>query len=279
MVNQTLQHQGLLWIVGMIGVLWGGSNVGGAFSTCFQAIFETQGRNFFKEKLLDVVMIFVFTALMLVILVTTSAGAILNRLISGFPLPGAAQFVIGTGISLGAAFLLFSSIYLAFPNIQPRFKLPDVFSGALLASVLFVIISYIWPIYAGFAHFHRYGAILFPILVLTAWIYFFSMIALLGAEVAAVRALRRAKAEGEPVGPPPGESVPQHAVLRETRPTAESNQEREVAASPDGRSSSAEQSRRGADQAELAVGSCKDRVAGRKLRTALHALGVPIHSR
>lgn len=225
LVHTSLQHQGLLWIVGLIGALWGGSNVGGAYSTAFQAIFETQGRNFIKEKLLDVVMIFVFTALMLVILVATGAGSMLSRLFAGFPLPGVVQFVIGTAISLGAAFLLFASIYLSYPNIQPKFKLRDIWPGAIVAAVLFEIITYIWPIYAHFSNFNRYGAIFVPILVLTAWIYFFSMISLIGAEVAAVRTIRAAKSEGQSIGPPPGESVPQHDVLRETRPASKGSKQ------------------------------------------------------
>jgi len=75
---------GLLSIIGVLGVLWGGSNVGGAISTVFQPIFHVKGRSFLVEKLIDVGMIIVFTALMLVIIGATAAGALLNRLISSF---------------------------------------------------------------------------------------------------------------------------------------------------------------------------------------------------
>ena len=199
-VRASTQHAGLLGIIGLLGVLWGGSNIGGAFSTAFQAIFEVNGRNFFKEKLIDIVMIFVFTALMLVILVATSAGAILDRLFSSLPLPGVAQFIIGTAISLLAAFLLFATIYMAFPNIQPRFRIRNVWPGAALAAVLFQILTYIWPLYAHFSNFHKYGAILASLLVLTAWIYFFSMISMIGAEVVAISAINDAKRRGESIG-------------------------------------------------------------------------------
>jgi membrane protein len=213
-VRTSTQHAGLFGIIGFLGILWGGSNVGGSLSTAFQAIFEVNGRNFFKEKLLDVGMIFVFTALMIVILVGTTAGALLNKLFASFPLPGVTQFIIGTAISLIAAFLLFASIYLAFPNIQPHLRLNNVWRGALLSAVLFQILSYIWPIYANFSHFQRYGAVFFPILVLTAWIYFFSMITMFGAELVAVGAIREAQSQDESVGPSPQNNVPQHEVLR-----------------------------------------------------------------
>lgn len=214
MVQASIKHGGILGLIGFVGVLWGGSNVGGSFSTAFQSIFEVQGRSFIKEKLLDIGMIFVFTALMLVILAATSAGAILNHLFSGFPLPGIVQFIIGTAVSLLASFLLFGAIYLVFPNIKPGFRFGNVWRGALLAAVLFQILTYIWPIYAHFAHFGRYGTVFFPILVLTAWIYFFSVITMLGAEVVAVAAIREAQSQGKSVGPNTDDTVPQHKVLR-----------------------------------------------------------------
>jgi len=217
LVKASVQHTGLLFVIGILGALWGGSNVGGALSTAFQAIFEVGSRNFFKEKLIDIGMIFIFTALMLVILASTIAGSFLDKLFSGFPLPGVAQFVIGTVISVVAAFLLFASIYLAFPNIQPGLKLANVWRGALVASIVFEILTYIFPIYTKFAHFSKNGAILGAVLLLTAWIYFFSMITVLGAEVVAIWAIREAQAHGESVGPSTQDSVPQHEVLRDQK--------------------------------------------------------------
>src|SRR5579872_4253948 len=188
LVKLTVQHAGLLGIIGFLGVLWGGSNVGGALSTVFQAIFEVKGRNFFKEKLIDIGMIFVLTALMLIIIIGTTAGALLNQLIPSFPLTGIASFVIGTAVSIAAGFLLFAAIYLVFPNIRPRFRFGNVWRGALVAAVLFQVLSYIWPIYSHFAHFSKYGAVLGSLLILTAWIYFFSMITLIGGEIVAISA-------------------------------------------------------------------------------------------
>ena len=95
-----------------------------------------------------------------------------------------------------AAFLLFAVIYLAFPNTEPRFRLGTIWPGAAIAAVLFELLTSSWPLYAHFAHFSRYVTVLFPLLVLTAWIYFFCMILLVGAEVVAIRALREARVRG-----------------------------------------------------------------------------------
>ena len=214
MVKTTTRHSGLFGILGIVGVLWGGSNVGGAMSTAFQPVFEVGGRNFFKEKAIDIGMIFVMAVLMIVIVAATTFAALVNRLVSGFPLSGTASLVIGVVIALVAAFLLFLAIYAAFPNTDERLKLHHIWQGAVTAAVLFELLSLIWPLYAHFAHFSRYGAVLLPILLLTAWIYFFALITMVGAEVTAIAELREANRLNESIGPEPGNTVPQHRVLR-----------------------------------------------------------------
>jgi YihY family inner membrane protein len=214
LVHASIHHTGFLAIVGFLGVLWGGANVGGAMSTAFQAIFEVKGRNFIKEKLLDIVMIFVMAALLIIIIAATTAGAMITRLTTSFPLSAESSFVIGILVSVVAAFLLFSVIYLVFPNVEPRLRPANIWKGSVVAAVAFTIFSTAWPIYTHFAHFSKYGAVLFPILVLTAWLYFFSLIVCIGAELVAMGVISEAESKGVSVGPEPTNSVPQHRVLR-----------------------------------------------------------------
>jgi membrane protein len=209
LVQVVVQHTGLLGILGVVGVLWGASAVGGAISTVFQPIFQVRGRPILQEKLLDIGMIFVFTILMLVILTATTAGAILDRFLAHAPLTGASSIAVGTMVSLLAAFLLFFVIYAVFPNIQPRFRVGNVWKGALIAALLFQGLSYVWPVYALVFHPQRYGAVLAPIVILGVWIYFFSLILVLGAEVVAFSAIAEARAAGEAIGPAPDGTVPQ----------------------------------------------------------------------
>jgi membrane protein len=215
LVHLSTEHTGLLGLVGFLGILWGGSNAGGSISTAFQAIFETTGRSFIKEKLIDIGMIFVFTALMLVIVAGSAAGSIITSLVKGVPVPGLVEF-IGLAISLISAFILYMAIYLVFPNIKPPFKFGNVWKGAAVSAVLFTLLSLIWPIYAHYQNFGKYGQLLSAMLLLTAWIYFFSLITMVGAEVAAFAAIQEAHDEGKEVGPAPQESVPQHEVLRDS---------------------------------------------------------------
>ena len=196
-VKALSRHTGLLGIAGVIGVLWGASNIGGSFATAFQVIFATRPRPFIREKLLDIGMLFVFTGLMVVILFGTTAAAFLDKLASTLPLPAPAQVVIVTGISFVSAFLLFAAVYSVFPNIEAGYKLKNVWLGALLAAVLFQLVTTIWPLYVRLSHASRFGSVLFSLIVLTAWIYCFSFILILGAEVIAVASMREMRAMHE----------------------------------------------------------------------------------
>ncbi len=124
--------------------------------------------------------------------------------------------MIGVLVSVVAGFLLFTTVYVAFPNAEPRLKVRHVWPGALVSAILFELLTLIWPLYAHFAHFSRYGAVLLPIFVLAAWIYFFSMILMIGAEVVAIGAILEANRKNEHYGPEPQGSVPQHRFLRRT---------------------------------------------------------------
>jgi membrane protein len=215
LVTTSIQHSGVLAIIGVVGILWGGSNVGGVFSTVFQPIFEVNGRDFIKEKLLDLGMIFVFVALMVVIVVSTTAGAVITRLFPTAPIPGGTAFLIGTPVSFAAAFLLFLVLYLVFPNPQPRFKFDDVWRGSLVAAILFQILSFMWPLYTQVSHFSRYGAVIAPMIVLAAWIYFFSVVLMVGAEIIAFKVIQEANRTGQAVGPQPQNFVPSHTMMRD----------------------------------------------------------------
>ena len=102
--------------------------------------------------------------------------------------------------------------------------------GALVAAVLFEILTYIFPLYKTFAHFTKYGAMLGALLLLAAWIYFFALIMIIGAEIVAFQALRDAKREGKQIGPVPNDSVPQRmGELRESNPADKASDKKAAA--------------------------------------------------
>jgi membrane protein len=193
-VSAVPHHAGLLGFLGIAGVLWGASNIGGSFATAFRVIFAGKPRPFVREKLLNIGMLFVFAGLMIVIVSLTTAAAFLHQLAAALPFPAPARVVIVTAISLASAFMLFSAIYSVFPNIEAGYKLKNVWIGSLLAAVLFQLVTTVWPIYVRLSHPSRFGSVFFSFIVLTAWIYSFSFILLLGAEVIAVASMREMRA-------------------------------------------------------------------------------------
>ena len=209
LVRVAVQHTGLLSVLGVLGILWGASNIGGAISTVFQPIFQVRGRPIAREKVIDIAMIFVFTALMLVIVTATTAVALVDRLLPPAQISTAATFATGTLISFLAALLLFCVLYTVFPNIEARFKRGHVWKGALVAALLFQILSYVWPLYVVLFHPQRYGLVFAPIIVLGVWIYFFALILVIGAEVVAYGSLTEAAQVGKAIGPAPNGTVPQ----------------------------------------------------------------------
>lgn len=194
-VNALSRNVGLLRLFGVIGVFWGASSIGGAFGTAFRLIFTTPARPFVREKLLDLAMIFIFTGLMAVIVFGTTAAAYLDKIASALPFPELTQVLLVAGISFLAALILFSAIYWVFPNIKSGYKLRSFWQGALLAAVLFQIVTIVWPLYVRLSHASRFGAVIFSIIILTAWLYAFSFILILGAEVIAVASMREMQAQ------------------------------------------------------------------------------------
>ncbi|MBV9282746.1 MAG: YihY/virulence factor BrkB family protein [Chloroflexi bacterium] len=207
LVRLTVHHGGLTAVIGVASIAWAALQVGFALSDAFEALFEVRSRPFLEEKLIHVGMFFVFVVLMLVMVAAATARSTLRPI-----LPGWAELAVTTAVSFGAAFVLFAVIYVAYPNTNSRLKLEHVWQGALLAAILFQVLTYVWPLYV--AMLSQYGGILVPILVLTLWIYFFSLILIVGAEFVAIRAIHQSMEQGEEVGPAPDGTVPQHETMR-----------------------------------------------------------------
>jgi YihY family inner membrane protein len=210
-VNLSVQHSGWLLAFTLLAALWGAWNIGLALSDAFDAMFEVNERPFLKEKLIDLSMFFVLLALVYAIVSITSANGDISQTVRDAGLPHLVALIVITLLSLCCAFVLFTVLYMVYPNTRMSYRLRNVWHGALLAAILFQLLTYIWPLYE--AHFAKYGGLLFPFLVLVLWVYFFSLIAVIGAEVVALTVLHEARQTGEEVGPAPDGSVPEHRTL------------------------------------------------------------------
>jgi membrane protein len=212
LVTVTLGHSALVALTAAISVIWAAEQVGFGIACAFDAMFEVAPRRFVREKLIHILMFLMFVALMFLIVGATVARSVINHQIGRSTAPHIIQYPITTVVSLVTAFVLFAVIYLVYPNINHELRLKHVWSGALVAAVLFQFLTFIWPLYVE--QLSKYGGILVPLLILVLWIYLFSLILLLGGEVVAIRAIRDAQKHGKPLGPLPDGTVPQHDTLR-----------------------------------------------------------------
>jgi membrane protein len=180
---------GVLAIISIVGLLWGGTNLFGAIESCFAIIFRVKVRNFPRQKLMAVVMIMLFVILLPLSFVSsiflTAANTTASKILPGF-FSGVLGQIASYATSLGALFVLFLAIYVIVPNVPVTWR--DAWKGALVAAVAMWIINTIFPAYtAHFINTKQYSAAaLATAIVVITWFWFFSVILLIGAQINAL---------------------------------------------------------------------------------------------
>jgi len=181
-ITETRELGGIFGIVSIVGLLWSGSNLFGIMATIFDRFYGAADRSFASGKLMAFVMMAVYAVLVSVSVASTSmAGFVvgLSEDVIPFPIPNVA-LVLGWALSLGSAILMFLVLYRVVPNA--RLRVWHVWRGAVLAGVLFVALTQVFPLYlhflgGGFAAYKALGVFL----LLMTWFYFLGMILCVGA--------------------------------------------------------------------------------------------------
>jgi len=146
-------------------------------------------QSFVKERLLSVAMILCIGFLLLVsLLVNTALTAVGDS--ARATVGGSALFLhLVNGLcSLAVITGLFAIIFKVLPDAPVNWR--DVWSGALLTSVLFTVGKFVLGVYLGRAGIgSAYGAA-GSLVVMTVWVYYASLILFFGAELTYVRSRR-----------------------------------------------------------------------------------------
>jgi membrane protein len=186
-VSGVKSQSGILFAVGLIGLLWGGSALFGAIEQAFAVIYHTKPRDFIRQKLISVGMIFLFTVLVGIAVATSSILPALKNIpdIPLFLYSGAAAFILQVLVGLTAGFLLFGSIYYVIPNRKQQFR--KVVPGALVAGTLFEIVTLLFPLYLSINRgINQYGATFGLLFLLMTFFFFLGLITMIGVEVNSV---------------------------------------------------------------------------------------------
>jgi membrane protein len=180
-------QSGVLFIVGLVLLLWGGSALFGVMEQAFAMIYHTRPRDFVRQKLIAFGMVFLFTILVGVAVATSALLPALKHIpnIPEFLYSGAAAFILQVLVGITAGILLFGSMYYVIPNRKQQFA--KVIPGALVAGVLFELITLLFPLYLSLNKgINQYGATFGLFFVLMTFFFFLGLITMIGVEVNSV---------------------------------------------------------------------------------------------
>jgi len=187
----TRQSSGLLGIVGFFGLLWAGSALFGAMAVAFNRLYGVPDRPLVYQQLMGMAMIFLFAVLLLLSFAASTVAQVLIGFADRLPIAGLPGFAllapaISYLVSFVSALALFLAIYHVVPNVQ--LGLGEVWPGALLTTVLFVLLVQVFPLYVRLvANFERFGAIFGFLFLLLTWFYVVAQALLIGVTLNAVR--------------------------------------------------------------------------------------------
>jgi membrane protein len=186
-VNGVKHASGLFFVIGLAGLLWGGSALFGTMEQAFAVIYHTKPRDFIRQKLISFGMILLFTVLVGVAVATSALLPSLKHIpnIPSFLYSGVAAFILQVVLGVVAGFLLFLSIFYVIPNRKQ--EVHKVIPGALVAGVLFEAISLLFPLYLTLNKgINQYGATFGLLFVLMTFFFFIGLITMIGVEVNSV---------------------------------------------------------------------------------------------
>jgi membrane protein len=199
-IDAVIESRGGVTIVGGLFLLWSALGVFTSISNGIgRAFAATKPRGFVSEKLLGLLLMGMTGALAAASLAIGIVTGILQGAASGVirTIPGAelAIGLIGLVVPFLLIFVAFLLIYRLVPNRHVTLR--EVWPGALVASLLWTVLRFGFTYYA--TNIANYDSAFGPIstaITLLVFLYFASVIVLLGAEVARASALEDEVIEG-----------------------------------------------------------------------------------
>ncbi|HSK92860.1 MAG TPA: YihY/virulence factor BrkB family protein [Candidatus Angelobacter sp.] len=192
-IDAVIESRGAMSIITIAFLVWSALGVFSALSNGIGRVFEnTPKRPFLKDKLIGLLLMGLTGALavasLVIGIVTGILQAVAADLIADLPGGGTAIWLIGLLAPLLLIFLAFWVIYRVVPNRPVGWG--EVLPGAIVAAVLWTILRFGFTWYATSVA--NYESAFGPIstgITLLVFLYFASVIVLLGAEFARASAL------------------------------------------------------------------------------------------
>jgi len=186
--DEVIAYKNIAGYVGAVGLIFAASGLFSSMRTSLNRIFDTEGPSIYVAKLRDlgmVLLVIIFIMLATAIfpvfeIIKDSADKI--EILRRFQLSGVQGTFYFAG-SLFTIFVLFFTLYNLIPNKRLGFKVPAV--GAFWAALLWVAAKEIFGYYiTNIASLKRIYGTYMLFAVVTFWLYYSSVVFLLGAQIA-----------------------------------------------------------------------------------------------
>jgi membrane protein len=195
-INEVkLDQNGALLSIGMLATIWAASNgVNAIIKGLNKAYDEEENRPFWKVRGISVIATFVLAIVILISMVMLVFGRVIGQYLfqwlnypSGFPL-------IWKVLKLAIPIIALLSVFLLLYRVTPNRKLTwrEVIPGTLFTTIGWTASSLLFSFYVNqFGHYSKTYGSLGGIIVLLIWLYWSSIIVLLGGEINAALAFSK----------------------------------------------------------------------------------------
>lgn len=200
-IDAIIQSRGGISLFGIIFLIWGALGVFSAVSMGVAKAFAvTRARPFWQDKLIGLLLITVTgllgVASVVIGIVTGIIQSAAGEVVAGVPGGNLALGTIGFALPLVLILAAFLVLYRVVPNRPVTLR--EVWPGAVAATLLWTILRIGFTYYA--TQIARYDSAFGPIsaaISLLVFLYFASVIVLLGAEIARANVLEDDEAKGQ----------------------------------------------------------------------------------
>ncbi len=179
-------------VIGIVTLMLGASGVFGQLKDALNTIWNVEEKKaagilgFVKERFLSMAMVLGIGFLLLVTLVLDTVIAAMGGYVSRFVGGEAVANLLSLALSFAVAVVLFAAIFRILPDLKIAWR--DVWLGAVITAVLFVVGKWGLGVYLGkAAPGSAYGAA-GSLVILLIWVYWSAQILFLGAEFTQVYA-------------------------------------------------------------------------------------------
>jgi membrane protein len=181
-LDNIRQSAGTAGVVALLLLLFNGSAFFANMASIFDQVYHVQSRNFIVQRLIAIAMLIITSALLIISTLAQGIGALVANVPTlGLPIGPALATAVGYSLAIVSAYIVFLLLYKILPNAGQGWR--DVIPGALLSTVLFLLLTQMFPIYLKLVPPNQAYAVFGVFLVLTFFLYLVGFVFVLGAEL------------------------------------------------------------------------------------------------